>query len=68
MRVAQGIHSQAGEKVQIPFAIDVKQVDAFAAGERNWVAGVSVEKVLLLKGNDFLIRRHGFSLPGYFSS
>ena len=53
--VAERVDAQPGEQVEIAFALDVIQVDAFAARHGDRIASVGVEQVFLFAFNDFLI-------------
>ncbi len=58
MRVSKRVHAQTRDKVEVPFAFDVVDVNAFAASQSQRITGIRVQQILLLQLNDFRISRH----------
>ena len=58
MRVSERIHAQAGKKIKVALAIDVPQVNAFAARHGDGITGIGVQQIFLLARDDFLISGH----------
>ncbi len=59
VRVAQRIHSQAGNEVEILLALDVVQENSLAAFEGDRVAVIGLEKITALKVGDLFEVWHG---------
>lgn len=56
MGVAEGIDTDAGDEVEIAFAVEIIEIDAFAAVEDQRVAAVVLEQILLFEFDDLLRR------------
>ena len=58
MSVAESIHSQAGDKVEVLLAVQVEEEDALATLDDQRVAAVGLEQELLFTLDDFFGGRH----------
>ena len=58
VRVAKGVYAQTGDEIQVAFAVEIEQENAFAAGDDERIAVVGLEQKLAFALDDFLEGAH----------